>query len=172
MKHRFTALSLLAALTVAACMAGAAFAQDEVKDTIPAKPMYAHLKPNIRTDIISPATPLTTWNGTFVHSGTTYKYNMVGTTPSTGTSTTIPVFIIPLKLVYKTSTSTTSFSALHKLSNGRTVVQNVLDSPIFSSMDFKTKGGVDLGTTQYEDAFQRGNFWGQVSKATGYHVLL
>ena len=40
-----------------------------------------------------------------------------------------------------------------------------------SGIDF-TSGGVDLGTTQYIDAFQRGNFWGKVSKAPGYHVLL
>jgi hypothetical protein len=39
-------------------------------------------------------------------------------------------------------------------------------------MDWVAPNGTDLGTTQYEDAFQRGNFWGQVSAAPGYHVLL
>jgi hypothetical protein len=31
---------------------------------------------------------------------------------------------------------------------------------------------VNLGKTQYIDAFQRGNFWSSVSKHTNYHVLL
>ena len=48
-----------------------------------------------------------------------------------------------------------------------------MNSPIFKDMDWIAGDGVtDLGTTQYEDAFQRGNFWGQVSSAPGYHVLL
>ncbi len=168
MKQRVTALSLLAALAVVAGVTGAAHAQD----TMPARPMYGHLKPNLRADLKTPATPLTTWNGAFVYQAHTYRYNMVGTAPSTGTSTTIPVFVIPVKLVYATSKGTVSFSPGQKLSNGQSALQNTIASPIFQSgLDF-TSGGTDLGTTQYIDAFQRGNFWGQVSKATGYHLLL
>jgi hypothetical protein len=60
----------------------------------------------------------------------------------------------------------------HKLSNGRTVSQNTLASPVFKAgIDF-VQGGTDLGNTQYIDAFQRGNFWGTVSSHTGYHLLL
>jgi hypothetical protein len=169
MNRRFTALSLLAALAVVACVSGAAIAQE---DTVPARPMYGHLKPNLRAEARTPATPLKTWNGTFTYKTKTYKYNMVGTTPSTGTSTTIPVFIIPVKLSYVTSTGTTSFTPQTKLSNGQTVIQNTIASPVFASgVDF-TSNGVDMGITQYIDAFQRGNFWGQVSLATGYHLLL
>jgi len=170
MKQRFTALSLLAALAVVACMTGAAIAQEA--DTMPARPMYGHLKPNLRADIKTPATPLTTWNSTFVYKTKTYKYNMVGTTPTTGTSTTIPVFIIPVKLQYVTSHGTQSFTPNTKLSNGQTAIQNIVASPMFQTgIDF-TSNGVDLGSTQYIDAFQRGNFWGQVQTATGYHLLL
>jgi hypothetical protein len=169
MKHRFTALSLLAALALVACLAGTALAQD---DTMPARPMWGHPKPGTRTDGAGrPATPLTTWNGTFVYKGVTYKYNMAGTNPTTGTSTTVPVFIIPVKLTYVTSTGTTTFTPAQKLSNGQTVLANTMASPIFKTMDF-TSNGVDMGTTQYEDAFQRGNFWSKVSTHTGYHVLL
>ena len=124
MKQRFTALSLLAALAVVACMTGAAIAQEA--DTMPARPMYGHLKPNLRADIKTPATPLTTWNGTFVYKTKTYKYNMVGTTPTTGTSTTIPVFIIPVKLQYVTTHGTQSFTPNTKLSNGQTAIQNIV----------------------------------------------
>lgn len=168
MKQRFTVLSLLAALAVVACVTGTTFAQE---DTMPAHPRYERLKPQLRNDLRTPATPLTTWNSSFVYKNKTYKYNMVGTAPSTGTSTTIPVFIIPVKLSYVTSSGTKTFSPLAKLSNGQTVLQNTAFSPIFKALDFKS-GGVDLGTTQYIDAYQRGNFWGTVSGASGYHVKL
>ena len=32
-------------------------------------------------------------------------------------------------------------------------------SPIFDTTTTYTQGGVNVGTTQYVDAFQRGNFW-------------
>jgi hypothetical protein len=170
MKQRFTALSLLAALAVVACVAGTALAQE---DTMPARPMYGHLKPHLRTDIKTPAVQLlTTWNGSFTYQNHTYKYNMVGTTPSTGTSTTIPVFIIPVKLSYVNSHGTQAFSPNQKLSNGQTAIQNTVASPIFQTgVDF-VSNGTDMGSTQYIDAFQRANFWGTVSSHTGYHLLL
>jgi len=172
MKQRFTALSFLAALLVVATFAATAFAQDAT-DTLPAHPRFARLLPHLTNDIATPATPLTTWNGSFVYKGVTYKYNMVGTAPSTGTSTTVPVFIIPIALQYKTSTTTTTFNPLTKQSNGLSALANTVRSPIFQKMDWIAGDGTtDLGTTQYEDAFQRGNFWGQVSSAPGYHVLL
>jgi hypothetical protein len=130
------------------------------------------LKPNLRAEIQTPATPLPTWNGSFVYKSHTYKYNMVGTAPSTGSSTTIPTFIIPVRLVYVTGTSTVTFTPAHKLTNGQTVVQNTITSPIFQSgFDF-VEGAIDLGKTQYIDAFQRGNFWHTVATHKGYHVLL
>jgi hypothetical protein len=57
----------------------------------------------------------------------------------------------------------------------RTVVQNFLKSPLFGApgrvIDFN-QGGTDLGNTQYEDAFQRGTWWGNaVSTNTSYHVI-
>jgi hypothetical protein len=172
MKQRFTALSFLAALLAVASLTGAAFAQDAT-DTLPAHPRFARLLPHLTNDIAPPATPLTTWNGSFKYAGVTYNYNMVGTAPSTGTSTTVPVFIIPIALVYKSGTTTTTFTPATKQSNGLSAVQNTVNSPIFQKIDWKAGDGVtDLGVTQYEDAFQRGNFWGQVKTATGYHVLL
>jgi len=172
MKQRCTALSLLAALVVVASLAGAALAQDST-DTLPAHPRYARMTPHLSNETGTPATPLTTWNGSFVYKAHTYNYNMVGTAPSTGTSTTVPVFIIPIVMQYKTGTTTTTFTPGTKQSNGLSATQNTVQSPIFQNMDWIAGDGVtDLGTTQYEDAFQRGNFWGQVASATGYHVLL
>jgi len=159
---------MLFAISIVACITGAAVAQ---QDTTPARPMYGHIRPNLRNDMATPATPLTTWNGSFSYLGQTYKFNMVGTTPTTGTSTTVPVFIIPVKLSYVTSTGTTSFSPQTKQSNGLTALQNTTGSPIFNNLDF-VSNGIDLGTTQYIDAYQRGNFWSIVSRAPGYHLLL
>jgi len=171
MKQRSTAPSFLAALLVVASVAGTAVTQDAT-DTLPAHPRYATLTPHLRNDIAPPATPLTTWNGSFVYAGHTYKYNMVGTSPTTGISTTVPVFLIPIALRYKSGTTTTTFSPAHVLSNGQTVIANTVASPVFQSgIDFN-QGGTDLGNTQYIDAFQRGNFWSRVSKAPGYHLLL
>jgi len=170
MKLRLTSLSLTAALLAVTGIAGTALAQDT--DTMPAHPRFARILPTVKADPNSPVTPLTTWNGSFTYKSRTYNYNMVGTAPSTGTSTTIPVFIIPIALQYKSGGTTTTFSPLIKLSNGRTAVQNAIDSPIFQKMDWVSPGGTDLGTTQYEDAFQRGNFWNMGGSAAGYHVLL
>jgi hypothetical protein len=115
---------------------------------------------------------LTTWNGSYSYQGSNYTYNMVGTAPSTGTSTTIPVYIIPLKVVItKKAGGTTTFDPSTVQSNGKTATANTVASPIFQNLAF-TSGGVSMGTTQYEDAFQRANFWGTVSGHTGYHVLL
>jgi hypothetical protein len=172
MKQRFAALSVLAALLVMASLAGTALAQDTTKDTMPAVPRFGHLTPHLTNDNKTPATPLTTWNGSFVYKSHTYNYNMVGTAPSTGTSTTIKTFVIPIALKYVSGGKTTIFSPKTKQSNGATALQNMTNSPIFQNMDFVSPGGTNLGTTQYEDAFQRGNFWGTVSGATGYHVLL
>jgi hypothetical protein len=176
MKQRFAPLSFLAALLVMATLTVTAFAQDAngLPDTMPAHPRFARLLPHLGAGASpTPGTPLTTWNGSFVYSGHTYNYNMVGTAPSTGTSTTVPVYLIPVALQYKTGTTTTTFTPMTKQKNGATAVANTTGSPIFKNMDWIAGDGVtDLGTTQYEDAFQRGNFWGQVSSATGYHVLL
>jgi hypothetical protein len=58
------------------------------------------------------------------------------------------------------------------LSTGNTVIQQTVASPLFQSSIDYVQGGTDLGTTQYEDAFQRGNFWANVMTNTNYHVLL
>jgi hypothetical protein len=49
-------------------------------------------------------------------------------------------------------------------------VNAMLQSPIFRTADFNF-GGTDVGTTQYIDAFQRGNFWSLIDK-DNYHTLL
>jgi hypothetical protein len=164
---------LLAAAALLTCFAGSAFAQDDtqVKETPRARYMVlpAHLHP----DIAPPPASLESWNGSFTYNGTNYTYNMVGAAPSTNTTATIPVYIIPVKIVITSrSGSKTTFDPSHVLSNGNTVTTNTVDSPIFDSTTTYTQGGVDVGTTQYEDAYQRANFWGTVKTNPNSHILL
>ena len=163
MKEKFV-LRLLVAFAALACLAVSAIAQE---DDVVAHPMYKVGTPNLSAEISSPpVTPLPTWNGSFTYLSTTYKYNMVGTAPSTNTSTTIKTFLVPIALKFSTGQT---YSPATLQSNGKSAVTNTVDSPIYQTMDYVTPDGTDLGTTQYEDAFQRGNF----NKAgTGYHVLL
>ena len=135
---------------------------------------YVVMPPHLRDDVPPPATSLQTWNGSFTYSGKNYTYNMVGTAPSTNTSTTVQVYIIPVKIVItaRRGGTKTTFDPSHVLSNGNTVTQNTVASPIFDSTTTYTQGGVNVGTTQYEDAYQRANFWGTVKTDTNYHILL
>jgi hypothetical protein len=169
MKLRFPALSVLAALLVLGCVAGSVFAQDAT-DTFTVHPKFTRL--HFNNNAPPPPTPLTQWQGSYTYGGAKYSYRMVGTRPSTGTSTTVPVYVIPVILKFTVNSTTYTFTPETKQSNGRTAIVNTLQSPIFKDMDWVAASGTDLGTTQYEDAFQRGNFWGMVSKAPGYHVLL
>jgi len=170
MKMRlFTKLMLPAA---ALSLAGLALAQDQ-GDATPSRPRYVTLPPKPAASAVRPAVTLTTWNGSFTYSGQTYNYNMVGTDPSTGTSTTVPVYIIPIKIVITNKDgSTSTYDPQHVLTNGKTVVQNIVQSPIFDKTTTYVQAGVNVGTTQYIDAFQRANFWGTVQSHTGYHLLL
>src|SRR5579863_8424144 len=50
-------------------------------------------------------TGLPTWTGGFTYKGTAYTYTMVGSDPTKTCSTTVvPVYIVPLKLIYSDGT--------------------------------------------------------------------
>lgn len=157
-------------------LASASFAQktkfpviEGTKPTFVAGPNHMELAPQ------APAAQLTQWNGTFTDlTKKKITFTMVGTDPtSTNVSSTIPVYIIPVKLVFPANNGNHTFDPKKTvLGNGKTVINNIIASPIFNpGVDF-TQGGTDLGTTQYIDAFQRGNFWSTVATNSGYHVLL
>jgi hypothetical protein len=162
-------LQLAAGLLVAS----AAFAQYNSA----VRPRYEALAPHSYYPFASnlASTPLKQWNGKFtdlLHQNITFT--MVGLDPHTSNATTtIPVVIIPIKFVYGASNGNKTFNAAKDtFPNGQTVVQLVENSPLMqSNLDF-TEGGVDLGKTQYIDAFQRGNFFSAVKTHTAYHTLL
>lgn len=189
---RLLAIALAAALT--ACSGGAPLApgmspassshsganvQTQTASSAPGgwtfKPMYKVLPGKTATGAaqIAPST-LPLWNGSFVGTvfGTTQTYNftMVGTDPSsTNVATTVPVEIIPLRILI----GHTEFSPTKPVAGDKEPALNrILASPLFqSNVDFN-QGGTDLGSTQYIDAFQRGNFWGSVQTNSNYHLLL
>jgi hypothetical protein len=83
---------------------------------------------------------------------------MIGTDPSAGSATTtVPVTIVPLKIVFSDGT----------IFDGSQQVTNTVNSPLFQSASFSS------GNTQFGDAMQRAEFWKIVSKTSpNYHVLL
>jgi len=172
--RRVVCLSLLLVLSLPAWLnlTGTAFAQDA--PVVDAHARYAVMPAHLRNDLaLVPAGSLQSWNGSFTFSGTNYFYNMVGAAPSTNATATITTFIIPIKIVITNRNgSKSTYDPAHVLSNGNSVTTNTLDSPIFDSTTTYTQGGVDVGTTQYIDAFQRANFWGTVKNNPNSHLLL
>jgi hypothetical protein len=96
---------------------------------------------------------------------------MVGTDPAAGSQTTrVPAIIVPLKFSF--SDGTILDPTAPAFGSSQSAVQSTVLSPLLQSTDF-APGGTDAGTTQYIDAFQRANFWSQVSSISpDYHVLL
>jgi hypothetical protein len=173
MIRRFATLTLLATLLLAC--AGLAFAQGDQDSPYPnPRPLFTAGR-HAENPTAAPGKQLVQWNGSFTDlTKKKITFTMVGTDPSkTNVTTTTTVWIIPVKFVFDKNHGNHTFDPKHKLTNGKTVIQNTVDSPLFQTgVDFKN-GKIDLGNTQYIDAFQRGTWWGKsVSKNTDYHVMM
>ncbi len=116
--------------------------------------------------LVTPGIP--SWTFNWSYAGTNYAADFVGTDPASGLATVVPVYIIPVQITY----GTTSYSPLSTLPNGQTVIANTLASPMFARTLAFSQAGVNLGATQYIDAYQRGNLWGVVKSHRTYHVRL
>jgi len=160
-----TALIVLAA----GCLTAAAMAQDVQQ----AKPMFKTLPAHNTYNFNSPPppAPLKTFNSSFVYSGHTYPFTMVGHNPGTcagaGCNVSTPTFIIPIKIVIGSST----FDPNHNLGT-QTVIQNTAGSPMFVNSNW-TLGGTNLNNREYTDAYQKASLWGiGASAKPSYHVRL
>ena len=133
------------------------------------------------TSVHSEPQPLPHWAGSFKvttganRTATTqnYNYTMVGTDPSAGgtsATTSIRTILVPLRLQFADGTVFDASSDIAAPLN-TSVVNNVLASPMFTPSPIYA-GSVNLGTTQYADAVQRGNLWNKVSGRPDYHVQL
>jgi len=174
MKSRFLLSVLLSAFIALSSVSTLAAQENRYPD---AKPMFKAGPPHRNIAVRnSPTGNLVQWKGKFIDiTHKTVTFTMVGTDPTkTNVTTTIPVLIIPIKMVYGSTNGNMTFDPVSKkLPNGKTIIQNTIASPMFNPGVNFTQGGTNLGTTQYADAFQRGNFWSTVgTKNKLYHVLL
>ncbi|HZP23386.1 MAG TPA: hypothetical protein VFB04_08065 [Terriglobales bacterium] len=166
MKTRLTGVCQFLALALVAACGLATFAVAE--DTMPAHPRFVVIPPKpALPGHENPTGTLQEWNGSFTSNGTNYPFVMVGADPSTNQGALITTWIIPVKLILSDGSvwdplAGGAFSPL-----GRTIL-----SPIFDSTTTYTQGGVNVGTTQYIDAFQRANFWSTVQNNPNSHLLL
>ena len=92
---------------------------------------------------------------------------MVGQDPSTNQGAEITTWVVPVKIVLSDGSTWDPLSGGPSSPLARTIL-----SPMFDSTTTYTQGGVDVGTTQYDDAFQRGNFWSIVQNNPNSHILL
>lgn len=111
------------------------------------------------------------WQGSFNYLDATFPFRMIGTDPAKGSATTrVKLEIIPLDLTFADGTELSATQTA--CGDTQTPVARILQSPLFQSFPF-TVGGTLIGNTQYEDGFQRANFWSTVSTISpNYHVLL
>jgi hypothetical protein len=177
MKTRFASLALLATSALVS-FAVSAMASSDLPPVV-GTPKFVVLPANSPGHVAPPARPgktLTQWKGSFTDSSKrTFNFVMAGTDPkSTNATTNVAAIVIPIKMVFGKDNGNETFDPKKHVVNGTTstVVDLTVASPLFkSNVDF-VQGGVDLGKTQYIDAFQRGTFWQNVKKNKNYHVLL
>jgi hypothetical protein len=167
---------MLVTLTLLACvsLAGVVFAQDNPSG---ARPMFAVLPPHSYYPVkpADPAAQLAQWKLTWHSSWNNRDFTstFVGTDPSTtNTTTTVTVGIIPIKMVYGASNGNKTFDPNDKYVGNYSAIQMLMLSPLFQKYIDFNQGGTDLGSTQYIDAYERGNFWSSVQTNNKYHVLL
>ena len=167
MKTRFAGVCQLLALTlvVSCCLATFVMAEE---DTMPAHPRFTIIPPKpALPGHENPSNTLMEWNGSFTYNNHQYNYVMVGADPSTNQGALITTWIIPVKLILSDN------SVWDPLAGGATgpLARTIL-SPIFDSSTDYVQGGVDVGTTQYIDAYQRANFWSIVQNNPNSHLKL
>ena len=181
MKRSLVTGNLIAALVALICvsLAGVVAAQDIQQDSPYPNPArrFVTLPQHPQTyNLSAPAGNLVQWNGSFTDlTHVKRTFTMVGTNPvNTNTTTTVPLVVIPVKMVFDASHGNRTFDPNVDKFPGQAVpvTTTILNSPLFqSNVDF-VQGGTDLGQTQYIDAFQRGNGWHYVQHNSNYHVLL
>jgi hypothetical protein len=178
MKTRLASLAMLAtsvaALTAFSASADQANSVRPILDKFPVRSAYHAVTDKI-VRARKPAAQITQWNGSFTdHHNTKRTFRMIGTDPTnTNTNTSIPFEVVPVVFKYPSFNKMKFNPKKDKYSDGETVLQNFLNSPLLdSNVDFQS-GGVDFGKGQYIDSYQRANFYGNnVQNETNYHVAL
>ena len=159
-------MGLLTALTLISifCLSAVAFAADNEQIV----PRFVVIAPKpAEPGAPAPASTLEEWNGNFTYNNKQYNYVMVGADPTANQGALIPTIVIPVKIVLSGG------QVYDPLSGGPFgALARTITSPVFDHTTNYTQGGINLGTTEYIDAFQRGNFWSIVQNNTNSHLLL
>jgi hypothetical protein len=118
--------------------------------------------------------PMGAYTVTSSRDGNTYAGVLVGRSPLNHGSrtTTIPAFIVPLKIKVSDGHVFDPMAADSTCLSSKVPLTVFQNSPLFKPVAF-TMNGVGVGTTQYADAFERAEFWQNVS-ATGdrFHTMI
>ena len=134
------------------------------------------VSPDAARIMAAAATTIPMWDYSITSTldGVQYTGTMVGRSPffHGARTTNIPAIIVPIKIVMPDGGIFDPTTADPSCSPSGTALALVQASPVMQSALF-SMGGTTVGTTQYPDAFQRSNFWTNVS-VTGdrYHTLL
>ncbi len=169
-------------ICVAAC-GSLAFGQDSgLKGYTTALPVKTVTPNGASAGLSLSSNPLPLWNYSVVAGaglgGGTWTGTMVGRSPASRakTTTTIPTQIIPLIItITNAGSSPTTYTYDPTVvdacvGGGHTGTEIITSSPIFTNNTW-VMNGVNVGNTQYIDAFQRAEFWSQV-QGTPYHLIL
>jgi hypothetical protein len=140
------------------------------------RPAAASLTPHPLPGVFRPAPPARraasavppTWNYQFLSGGTYWFDTFIGRNPTRQLTTKIPVYLIPIKMVF----GPISYSNLTLLPTGKSVLQTVLDSPVFKPAPFVLSAGQDPVKLQYLDAVQKVKVWNIGGAADSYHIML
>jgi hypothetical protein len=122
----------------------------------------------------SPKLPFWTYSLTSPREGNTYQGSIVGGNPFLrgARTATVPVVIVPLRVVFTGTLRTFDSTSpdVGCLGAGNTAVSLMQASPMFQNANFNING-VNVGNTNFADAFQRASFWPSVSSvAPAYHL--
>ena len=154
------------------------------QEDIPGRKLYFGVKPLVGADMAKilqdsiAGAGLKIWSysikstRTGPDNGKTFRGVMVGSSPlSTSGTKTTTVYVVPLVLHIAGDTFSPTV-ADNSCLGGRVPLTVLKRSPMVMNHAF-TLNGVNVGTTQYPDAFQRTNFWKKVSANGGtYHNKL
>lgn len=177
-----TVLSLLFLLAAGlVTLASTALAQDAIPLNQPLHEYYAYGRLSgatneeaVSASLAATTVPMGAYTVTSSRDTNTYPGVVVGRSPlNHGSRTTdVPFLLVPVKVHMPDGGVFDPGVADSTCLGGKVPTTVTQNSPIFNNASF-TMNGAGVGTTQYIDAFQRAEFWQNLS-VTGnrYHVML
>jgi hypothetical protein len=128
----------------------------------------------IRGSAASTTIPMGLYTVTSSRDSNQYSGVVVGRSPlfHGSRTTNVPAFIVPVKIETSDGHAFDPSAADSTCLGGKVPLTVFQNSPLFQSAAF-TMNGVSVGTTQYSDAFERAEFWQNVSVAGNrFHTTL